>query len=89
MNFMSTGPVSIGLGAATSAEAETAELFAAIALLLGASGSSFAAAIVMNVCRVIHMPMMEITTDFTRGRGCACRFGWAVNLLAGIGRWSS
>jgi len=65
MNFVSTGRVSAGLGAAANIEAETAGLFTAMAL--GASGSTFAAEVAPHMCMAISMTMAEITTDFTRG----------------------
>jgi hypothetical protein len=78
-NFVSTTLVSGGLGVVTNSGAETAELFTATALL-GASGSSLAAEIVMHVCMVISMAMAEITTDFSRERGRARCFARAANL---------
>jgi hypothetical protein len=78
-NFVSAGLVSGVLGATNNAGAETAELFTATALL-GASGSSLAAEIVMHVCMVISMATAEITTDFSRERGCDCCFARAANL---------
>jgi hypothetical protein len=71
--------VSGGLGAVTNAEAETAELFTATALL-GAAGSSFAGETALNMCRAISTAMAEITTGFSRERGCARCFTRAANL---------
>jgi|GEM_PF-5264163 hypothetical protein len=78
-NFVSATLVSGGLGAVTNSGAEAAELFAATALL-GAAGSSLAGETALNMCRAVSTAMAEITTDFSRERGCARCFTRAANL---------